>query len=275
MSATRIAAKQGLAPADVALLRYAVPAILLLPFLPAALRKLKHSPIWATFALLGWGAPFLWLITASLQTANVVYLATIVPCTMPLFAVSAERFIFGNRLNRQQLTGFSLIAGAAAIVVCSALVGGGGITLYSLSLMLLAAIGWACYVVAFKHTGLSVAEGAAWVSGASVALIVVLKVISGSAFLSMTTEQFLFNTLSQGFLSGFVAVLLYTTAIARIGSAKAASFSVLMPAIASLFAWLWLGETPALLSLIALALGTAGVAVVNGMFNLSKFNVGK
>lgn len=266
MSATRIAAQQGVAPIDVALLRYIVPAILLIPVLPAALRKLKQSPLWATIALLGWGAPFLWLVTASLQTANVVYLATIVPCTMPLFAVAAERLVFGRKLSAQQLAGFSLIAAAATLVVLSALIGSGGITLYSLMLMLLAAVGWACYVIAFRHTGLSAAEGAAWVCAASTVLIIMIKIFTGNIMLSMTTEQLLFNTFSQGFLSGFVAVLLYTTAITRIGSARAASFSVLMPVIASLFAWLWLGETPAMLSLVALALGSAGVAVVNGVF---------
>ncbi|MEM7260306.1 MAG: EamA family transporter, partial [Pseudomonadota bacterium] len=151
MSATRIAAQQGVAPIDVALLRYAVPAILLLPFLPQTLKKLTQAPWWSTLALLGWGAPFLWLVTASLQQANVVYLATIVPCTMPLFAVTAERLFFKNRLTTQQLTGFALIAAAALLIITSALSGNDGITLYSLVLMLWAAMGWACYVVAFKH----------------------------------------------------------------------------------------------------------------------------
>lgn len=267
MSATRIAAQQGIAPIDVALLRYAVPALLLLPWLPRTLKKLTRAPAWSTIALLGWGAPFLWLVTASLQQADVVYLATIVPCTMPLLAVVAERIFFGTRLNKQQLTGFALIAAAALLVITSALTGTSGITLVALTLMLLAAMGWGSYVVAFKHTGLSAAEGATWVCTASTMLIVGYKLFTGSAMLPLTAEQIAFNAFSQGFLSGFVAVLLYTTAITRMGSARAASFSVLMPVLGSLFAWLWLKETPAPLSVVALFLGSIGVGVVNGLFS--------
>jgi len=269
-SATRVAAQQGVASIDIALLRYAVPAILLLPFLPRALRKLTHAPVWSGLALLGWGAPFLWFVAESLQKASVVYLATIVPCTMPLLAVTAERFFFGNRLSKQQSVGIALIGLAAGIVIVSALTGASGITWDALILMLLAASGWACYVVAFKHTGLTAAEGAAWVNAASTVIIVLIMLLTGTEFLAMSFEQLLFNGFAQGFLSGFVAVLLYTTAITRIGSARAASFSVLMPVLGSLFAWLWLSEVPAMTSVIALLLGTAGVAVVNNLFKTGK-----
>lgn len=265
MSATRVAAQQGIAPIDVALLRYMVPAILLLPWLHGALKKLRHAPGWSGIALLGWGAPFLWLVTASLQSASVVYLATIVPCTMPLMAVTAERLIFRVKVSTRQSVGFALIAAAALLVIIGALTGADGITLHALLLMLLAAMGWASYVVAFKHTGLTAAEGAAWVCTASTVAIVLIKFTSGGSFLTMSTEQLIFNAFAQGFLSGFVAVLLYTTAITRMGAATAASYSVLMPALGSLFAWLWLGETPVMLSAFALILGTGGVAVVNNV----------
>ena len=109
MSATRVAATQGIAPIDVALMRYSVPALLLIPVWLSTLRTLKTAPLWATIAMLGWGAPFLWLVTESLKDTNVIYLATIVPCTMPIFAVVAERVFFAQQLTRTQLFGFALI----------------------------------------------------------------------------------------------------------------------------------------------------------------------
>ena len=269
MSATRLAAQQGIAPIDVALLRYSVPALLLVPVWMSTFRKLKKAPLWSSIAMLGWGAPFLWLVTAALQQSSVAYLATIVPCTMPIFAVVAERLLFGKQPTPTQLTGFALIALAAVLVIVSAL-SGGGITPASLTLMFLAAAGWACYVVAFRHTGLTAAEGAAWVCTASTVIILIIKLISGDALLPLTREQILFNAFAQGFVSGFVAVLLYTTAIGRLGAARAASYSVLMPVLGSLFAWLWLHEQPSLLNLVALSLGTAGVAVINGLFSLKR-----
>lgn len=269
MSATRLAAQQGIAPLDVALMRYCVPALLLMPVWIPTLRKLKHAPRWSIIAMLGWGAPFVWLVTASLKDSSVVYLATIVPCTMPIFAVIAERVFFNQLPTRAQVIGFALITFAALVVILNAILGG-GISLSSLALMFLAAAGWACYVVAFRHTGLTVAEGAAWVCTASTIIILVIKLALGAELLPLTTDQIIFNAIAQGFLSGFVAVLLYTTAISRLGTARAASFSVLMPTLGSFFAWVWLGETPSIYNLLALVLGTLGVAVVNGIIKTQR-----
>ena len=259
-----MAATQGIAPIDVALMRYSVPALLLIPVWISTLRKLKAAPLWSVIAMLGWGAPFLWLVTASLKDTNVIYLATIVPCTMPIFAVIAERVFFAQQPTRVQLFGFALIATAAMLVVFNALLGG-GINLSSLGLMFLAAAGWGSYVVSFRHTGLTAAQGAAWVCVASTVSIVLIKLATGDELLPLTKEQFIFNAIAQGFLSGFVAVLFYTIAIERLGSAKAASFGVLVPSLASFFAWVWLGETPSAYNLLALSFGTAGVAVINGL----------
>jgi len=265
MSATRLAAQEDIAPIDVAFLRYSIPALLLLPVWFSTAKKLRKAPLWSVVAMLGWGAPFLWLVTASLKDASVVYLATIVPCTMPIFAVIAQRVFFKQVLSSNQLIGFVLITLAALIVVVNALAVG-GIPIAGLGLMFLAASGWASYVVAFRHTGLTAAEGAAWVCTASTVLILGIKLLSGNPLLPLTKEQIIFNAFAQGLLSGFVAVLLYTIAIGRLGSARAASFSVLMPALGSFFAWIWLGETPSLYNVIALCIGSVGVAVINGLF---------
>lgn len=265
MSATRLAAQQGIAPLDVAFMRYSVPALLLLPVWLPTLRKLRGAPRWSVFAMLGWGAPFLWLVTASLKESNVVYFATIVPCTMPIFAVIAEKVFFKQQPTRTQIIGFVLIGTAALLVIINALTGG-GTSLSSLGLMFLAAAGWACYVVSFRHTGLTAAQGAAWVSVASTIVILLVKLTTGSELFPLTMDQFVFNAISQGLISGFAAVLLYTIAIGRLGPVRSASFSVLLPILGSLFAWVWLGEAPSSFSLFTLALGTIGVGVINGVF---------
>lgn len=263
MSATRVAAKQDIAPLDVALMRYSIPALLLVPVWLATLRKLKRAPVWSIIAMLGWGAPFLWLVTASLKDTEVIYLATIVPCTMPIIAMAAERIWFSQQPSRAQLVGCAIIAAATLLVILKAIFG--GVNLSSIGLMLLAGAGWSAYVVSFRHTGLTAAEGAAWVCIASTALILVIKIIKGGELLSLTTEQFIFNAFAQGFVSGFVAVLAYTIAIGRLGTAQAASFSVLVPALAAFFAWAWLGETPTFFNMLTLLLATLGVAVINGL----------
>lgn len=251
------------------MMRYAIPALLLIPVWLPAYRKLKHAPWWSLIAMLGWGAPFLWLVAASLKDADVSYFATIVPCTMPILAVIAERVFFKQRLSPTQLTGFSLVGLAALLVILDAFLSAGA-PMTSIGLMFLAATGWACYVVAFRHTGLTAAEGAAWVSTVSTIIILIIKLTMGSELLPFSTGQFIFNAFAQGFLSGFAAVLLYTIAIDRLGTARAASFTVLVPIMASFFAWIWLKEIPSSFNMLALVLGTIGVAVINGVFSLKR-----
>lgn len=268
MSATRVAATQGVAPIDVAMLRYAVPALMLAPFWASTFGKLRSAPLWSLVALLGWGLPFVWLVTAALQRASVVNLATIVFCTMPIFAVAGERVIFGTKVDPARLPGFVLIGIAALLVILGALFGNAGTDLYSLFLLLLASAGWASYTIAFKHTGFSPIEGPAYVCIISTLVVLVIKGLSPGAFFPLTWSQIAFNAIAQGVLSGFVATILYTTAIARLGSTRTASFSVLMPMLGTGIAFFWLGEAPTALDMIALSLGTVGVAIVNDVVRI-------
>lgn len=268
MSATRIAATEGSAPIDVAFLRYAVPALMLMPVWVSAFRKAWGAPLWSLVAMLGWGLPFVWLVTAALERASVIHLATIVPCTLPIFAVVGERVFFGQKVDRTQLPGFILIGIAAFSLILNAAVGASGADLNSIFLLLLAAAGWAAYTVAFKRTGFTSTEGPAYVCVVSTLLLLTIKAGSSGPFLAMTWQQISFNAIAQGVLSGFVATILYTAAIDRIGSVRTASFSVLLPVLAACIAYLWLGEVPSFLDVVALSLGTLGVAIVNKVISI-------
>jgi drug/metabolite transporter (DMT)-like permease len=75
------------------------------------------------------------------------------------------------------------------------------------------------------------------------------------------------TTLAVGYLGVFPAALGYLTwayVLARVPAPRAGSCLYLVPAIAMLTAWLWLGEVPPALSLVGGVLVVGGVAVVNG-----------
>lgn len=268
MSATRIAATDGVAAIDVALLRYGVPALMLAPVWVSTFRKLLVTPVWALIALMGWGLPFVWLVATALEQANVVTLATVVFCTMPLFAILGDWIVFGTKVEPKRLPGFALIGIAALIVISSALMGELGTDPYNVLLMLLAAAGWASYTVAFKHTKFSPLEGPAYVCLVSTVILLAIKAISSEPVLPLTWSQIVFNGVAQGVLSGFVATIFYTMAIDSLGGARTASFSVIMPILGTAIAFLWLGEVPSIVDMIALSLGTIGVAIVNDVIRI-------
>jgi drug/metabolite transporter (DMT)-like permease len=73
-------------------------------------------------------------------------------------------------------------------------------------------------------------------------------------------------TLSVVFLGVFPTVVAYLAlgyAFARMPASNATSFLYLVPALAFLVAWVWLGEVPTVLSVVGGAVALTGVVVVN------------
>ena len=55
----------------------------------------------------------------------------------------------------------------------------------------------------------------------------------------------------------------FLTAFSRMPAARAASFLYIIPVMAYVIAWLWLGEIPTLLSVVGGVVTLAGVLLVN------------
>jgi drug/metabolite transporter (DMT)-like permease len=60
-----------------------------------------------------------------------------------------------------------------------------------------------------------------------------------------------------------VAYVTYAYAFSRMDASVAASFLYLVPVLAYLIAWVWLGETPSLVSVAGGMIVLAGVFIVN------------
>ena len=182
--------------------------------------------------------------------------------TAPIFTALLAATVLGERLEPIGWIGM------LASFVGAALISVGEAEGYALDLgvipILLAAIAVSVYLILqrpylAKYGPLAFTTYAVW-AGTLCTIVFLPGLVTD---LGHATPQ---ATLAVIFLGVFPTALAYVTyayAFSRMPAPVAVSFLYLIPALAFLIAWLWLGEVPTLLSVIGGVISLAGIVVVN------------
>lgn len=263
---TRHAVIGVLTPASVALLRVAVPTILLAPVLWRLGFWPKGKLVPFAFCMLGAGTPFLILIGNGMRFAPAADVGPLVPGTMPLIVALLSFFVFKEKLGWGRALGFALCAAGIVVIGGRSLLASQGDTSFGHMLLLSAAFCWACYTVAFRHVGVTAIEMAALVSFWSTLMVLPFGIAPlVAAVQAGAGNQVLLQAAMQGLGSGLIALVLYNIGIARLGASRAAAFVALVPALATLIAIPVLGEWPDLASVIGVVTTGLGVLLASGV----------
>ena len=188
--------------------------------------------------------------------------ASLLVSSTPIWAALLAMFSLRERLTSLGWMGVALSFAGAGMIASGE---GEGIRLAPQALIILAAaLAWGIYIVIQKHflgrySALEFTSYSVW-SGT----LLLLPLGGGLAHAVRTAP--LSGTLAVVYLGVFPAAsasLAWAYALSHAPAARMASFLYVIPVLATLMAWVWLGEVPRPMSLAGGVIALAGVLIVN------------
>jgi drug/metabolite transporter (DMT)-like permease len=258
---TRVAVTSTLSAEDLSALRFGSAGLILLPVLWRRGFALDRFG-WRGLALIVIcaGAPYVLLASHGLTLATAAEAGVLIPGTIPLFVALISTFTLHEKVGRVARTGLGLIVAGVALIVVPALLNAACLQLLGYGICLISAIMWAAYTIEARRAGVDALHATA-----------IIMVISGALFLPIylllpeqgiwqaSPAEFWLQLIYQGPLTGIVALLVYTRAIALLGATRTSAFTALLPLSAMLLAIPVVGEWPSLRTAIGAVLAASGV----------------
>lgn len=281
-AATTATTVSQIAPADLVVLRYVTPAVLLapvlwriglVPTLPSGTSRWRLLLLWV-----GAGLPFGLVAMAGSRHAPAAHMGVLMAGATPLFATALAWLAWRERPGRARGLGLALMTLAVALLGGPSLIegfgtgraspGGAGSGVWRGDLLFLLAAGlWAVYTLVFRRIGLGAWQVAALVNVWSAIVVLAWVLLRGGTGLgAVPVADLAWQALWQGVLGGVLGLWTFSVAIERLGAAAAAAFGALAPVVAALGGWIWLGDALTPVDNLAVAAAVVGVALASGAF---------
>ena len=260
----RAAGSSALLAADVALIRFGLPALLLVPFLPSRIGRLVHvRPQDAVMIMAGGGLPFFLLAAQGARDGSAAHVGAVIAGAAPLFVALFARLLDGRSIGGARLGALALILAGVALLAAPA--ASGTADPARAVLWLLAAAGlWAAYTLGLRRAGLD-AIGCTLLLCLPSAVATVGLVFAGilpTGLGAFTLADALPFVLVQGLGVGVLGALAYATAVRLLGAGRSAAVGALAPAVTAVLAVPLLHEPLDLPVGIGVAVIVAGVVLV-------------
>ncbi len=258
--ATRFGVTAVFAPIDLAVLRYGVPALVLLPLLLRRGLWPTQAPVWLVAPIvLGAGLPFGLVAMVGAGYAPVAHMGALLPATMPIYTAATAAIALGERPTRRRGAGFVAILIGVLAITGDSLADFGAATWRGDLLFMTAAAIWSVYTVAYRRSGLDPWHSIALISLSSLLAAIPIRIwLVGTELPDVPLSAGLLQFAAQGMLAGLGGTWTFTLAIRHLGAARAALSGALVPVLSTLGGAVLLGELPTLPVLFGIAITILG-----------------
>ena len=175
--------------------------------------------------------------------------------------------IFSRVPGRGAALGLGLMAVALACVLGQWIAAGRWQEMGGAPFLFAASLGISIFTVMLPRSGLNPVEGTAYICLYSLPFLGLGLLLRPGAFVGLDAGDLAFQAVTQGLLTGLIAVLAYGVAIRHLGPLRGSTANALVPVTAAVFAILLLSESLTPLDWVAVACSSLGVAAVNGVFD--------
>ena len=261
--ATRAGVTGSFAPQELVALRFGVGALLFLPYLLLHWRKvgraawLQGLPL-TLFQGAGMGA----LVICGLQLAPANHAAALGPGVNPAWVALLGFVVFARRPSSRIVIGATLCAiGVLALAWWGSAERNMTVLAGDAMFLTASALG-ALYVLQLRNWGVSAIQGAAIVSLYSALVVVPWYLWSApTPMWRVAPLELCWQVLWQGVLIGCISFVALNHAISRLGAERSSALVALVPVLAAVLGFIFLGEVPSATEIAAFVAISAGVSI--------------